>query len=114
MLYKFSIAMLVTALCATASAEFIGPGANSTLVKVNQVKGMRDDSRVTLVGTLVNEVAEEFYTFQDDSGNMVVQIDHDELRGLTVTPETRIRIRGEVDDDKYDSQVDVSYVEIVK
>ena len=110
---KLFIVLILTILYTPVSAEFIGPGANNTLVAVSQIEGMRDDTRVTLVGNLVNQVAEEFYTFQDDTGKMVVQIDDDELRGLKVTPETKIRIKGDVDDDKHNSRVDVDFVEIV-
>ena len=114
MFQRLLVTLLLLALCATATAEFIGPGSKSTHTTVSEVKGMKDDIRVTLVGTLVNQVAEEFYTFQDETGQMVVQIDHDELRGMTVTPDTRIILRGETDDDDHDSLVDVDFVELEK
>lgn len=114
MFYKISIALLLTVFCATASAGFVGPGSNDSLVTVSQVKDMRDDTRVTLEGSLVNEVADEYYTFQDGTGQLVVEIDHDELRGMLVTPDTKIRIRGDVDEGKYKSLIDVNFVEIVK
>ncbi len=114
MINKLLIAVLLTALSATATAEFVGPGSTKTLITVSQIDNKRNGSRVTLVGLIINQVDDEFYTFQDDTGSMVVQIDHDELRGMKVTPETEVRIKGEVDDDDYDSKVDVDYVELVK
>lgn len=114
MFYKLSVAVMLTVFCATVFAGFVGPGSNDRLVTVSQAQGMKDDTQVTLVGFLVNEVADEHYTFQDDTGKMVVEIDDHKFRSQKVTPGTKIRIKGEIDDGRHNAVVDVDYLEIVE
>ena len=97
----------------TATAEFIGPGATSSLTTVQAVDKLKEDTRVSLVGYLINQLGVEHYTFKDDTGQMAVEIHPNELLGITVTPEIKIKIYGEVDDGKHDSKVDVDFIEIL-
>ena len=44
----------------------------------------------------------------------MVDIDQRKFRGQTVTPETQIRIVGEVDYDHGNKEVDVDYLEVLR
>lgn len=63
---------------------------------VSDVKNMPDDSMVYIQGYLIQNLGNENYTFQDDSGTMTVEID-DELMGNNMySPTTMVWIAAEV------------------
>lgn len=87
---------------------FNGPNvANST---VAQSKTLRDDSWVILEGNIVRKVGDELYEFRDSTGTINVDIDDKEWRGLTVTPQDKVRIEGEVDKDWNSVEIDVKRI----
>ena len=87
---------------------FVGPsGIVST---VEQAKTMRDDSKVTLRGNIVQHLGGEKYLFADKSGNVTVEIEHDEWGGQTVAPADKVEIQGEVDKDWNSVEIDVKRI----
>ena len=62
----------------------------------------------------MEQLAPYKYTFRDETGSVVVDIDQRKFRGQTVTPDTRIRIVGEVDYDHGNKEVDVDYLEVLR
>ena len=57
----------------------------------------------------------ERYIFQDTTGKMTVEIDDKLFAGRTVTPQTRVRLHGEIDLKRHgDREVDVDVLEILK
>lgn len=111
---KLSTLILTLAFSTVASAEFVGPGATSSMTTIKSIDGIKDDARVTLEGYIVEKVKSEHYTFKDDTGVIEIEIDDKNLRGMLVTPETRIRIIGELDKEWTSTTIDVDYIEIVK
>lgn len=116
---------LVSILAFPASAAFTGPGAEGGaggftgpqggITQAAQIKDAKDDTPVTLEGTLVERLHKDKYTFRDASGTVVVDIDHKDFRGQTVTPETKIRIYGEVDTKRNrENEVDVDRLEVIR
>jgi len=91
------------ALAATgaAIAEFVpGPGQPAPQVNtVAEVKTLPNDSKVLLLGNVVNHISNEDYTFQDETGQIRVEIEYDKWQGRTVTPQTKVYLQGEVDKD---------------
>lgn len=119
--------VLVSALAFPASAAFTGPGAEGGsggfagpgpqggITQAAQVKDAKDDAPVKLEGTLVERLHKDKYTFRDASGTVVVDIDRKDFRGQTVTPETKIRIYGEVDAKwNRENEVDVDRLEVIR
>lgn len=113
MLKTMLIGAMLLLVSLTAAAEFIGPGATSSLTTVQAVGKLKEDTRVSLVGYLINQLGVEHYTFKDDTGQMAVEIHPNDMVGITITPETKIKIYGEVDDGKHNSKVDVNFIEIL-
>lgn len=92
------VLILAFALLATASvAQFVGPEATGGAQTVAEVANTRLGRYVTLDGHIVEHLREEYYTFRDDTGEIRVEIEPDVWRGREVTPETPVRILGEVD-----------------
>lgn len=57
----------------------------------------KDDAKVTLQGMLINKIGDETFTFRDDTGEILVEIDDDDFPNQPVTETTIVRIEGEVD-----------------
>ena len=107
----FFIAGLITVLATDASARepggFSGPGAAPGLVTVKEATSLRDDTRVSLKGSIIKSLGDEDYIFRDATGTIEVEIDDDIWQGRTVNPEDVILIEGEVDRDGRHVSIDV-------
>ena len=110
------IAILITvfALSTNALAGFDGPRATPEVVPVNSISDMNDDTKVTIEGYIVEQISVDHYLFKDDTGDIKVEIEDKIFRGANVTPETQIRLIGDVDRDWKKVSVDVDYLEIVE
>lgn len=100
-----------------AQGGFAGPGAQAAGITVQQAKSMPDDARVTLIGNIVSQLPNDSdkYMFRDNTGEIVVEIDHKYFRGQTVTPANTVRIMGEVDKDFARApEIDVKSLEVLK
>ena len=120
----FFVALL--AVVGTANAEFNGPGApavkntnpkggfvneNETIVTVVQVNEMRDDVPVVVVGKILQRMGDEKYLFEDSTGSITIEIDDEDWRGQTVSPEDSVKLYGDVDRGIFKTEIDVNYVE---
>lgn len=93
---------------AAAKGGFVGPDAASTTVE--QAKSLRDDAWVALEGNIVRKIGKELYEFRDASGSVNVEIDDHVWNGVTITPNDKVRIEGEVDKDWNSVEIDVKKV----
>ena len=107
------VAAVVLALASTSAfAQFKGPGAE-TATTVAEAKEASDDTMVSLTAHVVAQVGDDDYTFRDSSGEMRIEIDDDLWMGREITPETMIRITGEVDRKLWGVLIDVESFEIL-
>jgi uncharacterized protein (TIGR00156 family) len=93
---------LLAALPVCAQGGFVADTGRSTAsggFTVEEAKALRDDIPVQLQGNIVRALGDEKYVFRDASGEIVVEIDDDIWRGVTVSPNDRVEIRGEIDKD---------------
>ncbi|HIG64112.1 MAG: NirD/YgiW/YdeI family stress tolerance protein [Gammaproteobacteria bacterium] len=114
MYIKLAILTMILVFSAISFAGFEGPGTTLSAVPVNSINDLDDDDEVILEGYLVKKTGKEEYLFKDKTGEIKVEIDDKKLRGITITPETLIKIKGEVDNDWFSIQIDVDSVEIIK
>jgi uncharacterized protein (TIGR00156 family) len=96
-----------------AAAQFVGPG-QGTVTTVAEAHGARDDTPFDLTGTIVERLRDEYYTFQDETGTITAEIEDRRFRGIQITPETRVRITGEVERSIRGRELDVDRLEIVQ
>ncbi len=108
------IFLILLAISTTASAEFVGPGSTKSLVTAKSVSEMNDDDNVILEGYILKKISSEHFIFKDSTGEIEIEIDNEDFRGVKVTPETKVRISGEIDKDSGSATVDVDTVELVK
>lgn len=84
---------------------------NETIVTVKQVMEMRDDVPVIVQGRIVQRMGDETYLFEDSTGNIRIEIDDDDWRGQTITPNDTVKLYGEVDRGIFKTEIDIDYVE---
>ena len=98
-----------------ASAGFQGPKTNMpTTVKAAQAAA--DSTRVFIEGFIVEQTAKEMYVFKDASGTTIAVDIDDEIwpyGGAKATPETKVRIQGEVDKDNKGTEIEVKRIDFV-
>lgn len=94
---------------ATSKGGFVS-GAE-TIATVKQVMEMRDDVPVIVKGNIVQRMGDEMYLFEDGTGTIRVEIDDDEWRGQTITPNDTVKLYGEVDRGIFNTEIDINYVE---
>ena len=71
---------------------------------------MKDETFVVLRGKIKQMVGKEKYLFEDQSGSIVVEIDDEDWNGVTVGPEDTVEIRGEVDKEFMNVEIDVDQI----
>ncbi len=117
------IMLAATPVLAAQQGGFVDPNAptsqvqgggfqpNSTsVVTVKQAEEMKDDSWITVRGTLEKQIGKEDYLFRDASGSMKVEIDHKRWNGVTITPKDQVELTGELDKDFNSIELDVKNV----
>lgn len=114
MIRAIAAAFIILTLTSCASGGFEGPGATSKVMSVTSVNDMGDDTKVILEGYLIRQISDEHYIFKDDTGEIEVEIDDEDFRGAKVTPDTKLRISGEVDKDWESIKIDVDYLKILE
>lgn len=80
-----------------AAAQFTGPSAKGSATTVAGAEDLPLGAYVTLTGHIVEHLREDYYRFADDTGTIRVEIDEGRWQERAVTPETRLRLTGEVD-----------------
>ena len=96
-----------------AVGGYTGPSAVKTLTVAEALK-LRDDTPVELVGKLEKSLGDEKYNFVDETGSVVVEIDTEDFRGVTVNEKDVVKLKGEVDKDLMRTEIDVNLVEKVQ
>ena len=118
----FALATLCAtpALAQSTQGGFTGPDATSTgggfngpssnITTAEKAKTLRDDTKVTLRGHIVERISDDDYLFRDESGTINVDIDQKHWNGQTITPQDKVEIRGEVDKDWNSVEIDVKQI----
>ena len=107
-----SFALVGNAIAQNAGG-FQGPGISDSTVA--EALKMPDDTPVVLKGKVEKSLGNERYQFNDGTGVIVIEVDNEDWRGLTVTPEDTVEIKGEIEKDMLSApEVDVDTVSLVK
>ncbi len=92
----FALAGLLLAF-GPASAQFTGPSVSGQGMSVAQARDARVGTYVTLTGSIVSHLREEYYMFRDKSGEIRIEVSSPVWGGRQVGPEKTVRIMGERD-----------------
>lgn len=97
-----------------APGGFQGPNVKNVIHDVVTALNAGDDAKIELTGNIISSVSHEEYIFRDKTGEVKVEIDDNLWRGATVTPETPVVIRGEVDKDWSEVTIDADSIQLVR
>lgn len=84
---------------ATAGNMPTSTGAEKPISQVSDVNSMPEDTTVYIQGYLIQNLGNEMYMFQDDSGTIAIEIDDDLLASNAVAPNALVWIVAEVNKD---------------
>jgi len=87
---------LFSALTANAASS-ASDNSNKPISQVSDVKNMNDETTVYIQGYLIQNLGDEMYTFQDNSGTLTVEIDDSLMGNNMYSPTTLVWIAAEVD-----------------
>ena len=125
-IYSLAIATVLT-----SGAAFAGPGMNhnnmnnntvvmktmvepvvDTVVTVNQIPNMMDNQNVVMTGYIIEDLGDKMYVFQDSTGTIAVEIEPMLIQEMMITPNTKMKIKGELDKGDND-EIDVIEVDYI-
>lgn len=101
----------------SGTSGFVGPDAGGQISVKDLLSQAQDNTRVILTGHIIKRVSHDTYMFTDGTGEVIVEIDHEDMPAEQITPKTLIKIYGKVDKDYYfpaKIEIDVKVVEIQK
>lgn len=107
-------AIVLALLIKFSTADAAYNNENITVVTVAEAKNLGDDTSVVLVGKITQSLGNEKYTFIDGTDSITVEIDDDDWNGVDVNAENVVEIRGEVDKDFGDIEIDVDSIKLSK
>ncbi len=73
---------------------------------------MKDNQNVVMTGYIIEDLGDKMYVFQDNTGTITVEIEPIVLGEMIIVPETKMKIKGEVDKGD-DGEVDVIEVDYI-
>ena len=91
------LATICLLLSATSFAQFTGPSATGRASTVEQARNAPIDTYVTVTGTIVAHLREDYYRFRDATGEIRVEIEPAVWRNRKIGPDTKVRLLAEVD-----------------
>ena len=94
---KLAILLFCSLITSTALAQFTGPEIMGTEHTVEQISDMRLGSYVTVTGHVISHQRGAYFTFRDDTGTIRVEIEGPVWRNRLVSPDTKVRLLGEID-----------------
>ncbi len=91
---------------------FSGPGP--AVMTVKQASKQADDTWVTLRGKIISQHSDDMYTFQDASGQMLVEIDDDAWGGQKISAQNTVELLVKIDKDWNKTELEVETVRFIK
>ncbi len=81
-------------------------------ISVKQALSAKDNSIVTLVGNITQQIDDDEYLFNDGTANIKIEVKNRVWNGLNVGPQDKIRITGKLDNEAFEkAEVEVFSVE---
>ena len=94
---KIFIAIVWMSLPILTHAQFTGPVVDRAELSVDEVREARVGTYAIVTGQIINQIREDYYTFQDDTGEIRVEISPELWENRPVNPQTTVRLFVEVD-----------------
>ena len=117
---KFALATILALSTASAFAGFNGnntpnggfKSGGQSVITVKQALNAADNSMVTLVGNISQQIDDDEFLFTDGTAQIKVEIKRRAWNGLDVGPNDKIRINGKLDNEAFEkAEIEVYRVE---
>ncbi|MDR8525723.1 MULTISPECIES: NirD/YgiW/YdeI family stress tolerance protein [Shewanella] len=105
--------ILSAVLTLPAMAAYNGPGPASHVKTAAEAAKAQDDTPVELTGYLVQSLGDEKYLFRDESGDVEVEIDNALWRDIEVSPDSKVKLVGEVDDEWQGIEIEIDSMRLI-
>ena len=107
---KFALATLFALATTSAFADFNSNNtqaggfqqATPAAISVKQALQAADNSMITLVGNITQQIDDDEFWFTDGTGQIRVEIERQVWNGLNIGPNDKIRIFGKLDNEMFD------------
>lgn len=76
---------------------FVFQPTSITVETIENIKDKKDDEIVVLQGVIEKAISGDKYLFNDGTGTIVIEIDDDDFKGMTVNANEKVQITGEFD-----------------
>ena len=112
---KKSVLLFMGLMCfaVSASTAFIEE-SQKNISTVADVLQMPDESMVTVQGHITKQIRKDTYLFSDSTGEINVEIDKKDWKGVDVRPTNTVQLTGEVDKDWTKTEIDVDLVKLIQ
>ena len=118
---KFALATILALSTASAFAGFNGNNTPNggfksdaqSVITVKQALKAADNSMVTLVGNITQQIDDDEFLFTDGTAQIKVEIKRRAWNGLDVGPNDKIRINGKLDNEAFE-KADLEVLRIEK
>lgn len=98
-----------------AHAQYTGPADKHAATVSTILQQPKDDQDVVVQGRLLRKTGHEKYLFSDGTGEIIVEIDDDDMPTDPVDEKTMVELRGEVDTGRNrPPEIDVDSVTIIR
>lgn len=112
----------ITGFCLLASSAVFAKSdavllkeAPKNVVTVAKAKTLKDETGVTLQGTIVQHILGDNFEFKDATGSIIIDVDDDLWKPLQLKAGDKVKVIGEVDTHtKNPTDIDVIQIESVK
>lgn len=94
---KILVSLLLSLLTLNATAQFTGPSETGRETTVAQISDERLGRYVTVTGHIIAHQREDYYIFRDGTGEIRVEIENNVWQNRKIGPETKVRLRAQVD-----------------
>lgn len=121
---KLLLASFLIVSTTVAHAQFTGDSAAAkeevrlvspfVISNISEVRQMPNDTYVTVEGYIVQQQGrdKEKYLFKDATGEILVEIDDKLWKGQAITPETKVKVLGELDQNRNPERIKIDAVYI--
>lgn len=110
---RLASVILALAIAVPVSAAPAAPGKACPVMDSASAERAAEDSPAVLEGVLIRQLTDDMYIFEDASGDIIVEIDDDLMKGHAVSPVSRVRLCGLVEKDGGITYVDVDTLEVL-
>ena len=83
---------------------------NLSKTSVANALKMSNNSYVTVEGNIIKRVSDDKDLFKDSTGSMTVEIDNEKWNGITVNPQDKLELSGEIEKKMTSVMLDVDIV----